>query len=251
MGQARTKQQVLDGIRKLTLQTNENGQYTHNAILLLQKGIRQVLQRQFNPSNPGKGIEKLLNTGDNRLTMVLLTNAITAGSVIKRQTKCQVTLNFDRQNCPPYCHRTSGVQEEADQLNVINQVVIGAKEGAMEAITKLVGSNITNTILCTANGSYHKSVNNFRLFDVMQVAINGADCPLTNDVLEQLLKVINHTVNFCKKISGNMKLLQSNAAQMAVYSIVIGIPQHVPTLLAYIKTVLTAYKDSNWLNWSR
>jgi hypothetical protein len=28
-------------------------------------------------------------------------------------------------------------------LNVINQSVIGAKEGAIEAITKLVGSNIT------------------------------------------------------------------------------------------------------------
>jgi hypothetical protein len=31
-----TKQQVLDGINKLTLQTNKHGQYTHDAILLLQ-----------------------------------------------------------------------------------------------------------------------------------------------------------------------------------------------------------------------
>jgi len=36
---ATTKQQVLDGIDKLTLQTNEHGQYTHDAIILLQKGI--------------------------------------------------------------------------------------------------------------------------------------------------------------------------------------------------------------------
>jgi hypothetical protein len=62
---ATTKQQVLDGIKKLTLQTNESGQYTHDAILLLQKGIRRVLQSQFNPSDPGKGMEKLVNTGDN------------------------------------------------------------------------------------------------------------------------------------------------------------------------------------------
>jgi hypothetical protein len=65
MAQATTKQQVLDGIKKLTLQTNKNRQYTHNAILLLQKGIWCILQSQFNPSNPGKGTEKLLNTGDN------------------------------------------------------------------------------------------------------------------------------------------------------------------------------------------
>jgi hypothetical protein len=70
----------------------------------------------------------------------------------------------------------------------------------------------------------------------MQVAIDGADRLLTNDMLEQLLKVINHTFNFCKKISINMELLQSNAAQMARYGITIGVPQLVLTLLANIET---------------
>ena len=82
--QATTKQQFLDGIGKLTLQTNENGQYTHDATLLLQKGIWHVLQSQFNPSNLGKGEEKLLNTGDNQLTLVMTTDTIMAGSMIKR-----------------------------------------------------------------------------------------------------------------------------------------------------------------------
>jgi hypothetical protein len=62
---ATTKQQVLNGVNKLTLQTNKHGQYTHDAILLLQKGIRRVLISQFNPSYPGKGVEKLLNDGNN------------------------------------------------------------------------------------------------------------------------------------------------------------------------------------------
>ncbi len=48
------------------------------------KGIRHILQSQFNPSNPGKGMEKLLDTGDYQLTLVKSTNAITAGSVIKK-----------------------------------------------------------------------------------------------------------------------------------------------------------------------
>jgi hypothetical protein len=46
----------------------------------------------------------------------------------------------------------------------------------------------------------------------MKVAINGADRPSTNDVLEQVLKVINHTFNFCKKVILNMELMQSNVA---------------------------------------
>jgi hypothetical protein len=32
-------------------------------------------------------------------------------------------------------------------MNVINQLVISTKEGIIKAITKLVGSNITNAIL--------------------------------------------------------------------------------------------------------
>ncbi len=90
---ATMKQQVLDRINKLTLQTNEHGQYTHNAILLLQKSIQRVLVSQFNPNDPGKGMVKLLDDGDNILTRVESTDAITAGSVIKaardlRDHKC-------------------------------------------------------------------------------------------------------------------------------------------------------------------
>ncbi len=70
----------------------------------------------------------------------------------------------------------------------------------------------------------------------MKLAINGANQPSTNDVLEQLLEVINHNFDFCKKISINMELMQSNAARMATYGIVIGIPQLKIMLLANIKT---------------
>ncbi len=81
-------------------------------------------------------------------------------------------------------------------MNVINQSVIGAKEGEVEAVTKLVGSDITDAVLQTANGSNHKSIGNYMLFAVMAAAIDGADRPSTTDVLEQLLEVINHTFDF-------------------------------------------------------
>ena len=89
-------------------------------------------------------------------------------------------------------------------------MVIGAKEGVVEAITKLVGSNVTDAMLRTADGSNHKSINDFTIFEVMKLAIDGANRPSTNNVLEQLLKVINHSFDFCKKISVNIELMQSN-----------------------------------------
>jgi hypothetical protein len=234
---ATTKQQVLNRINKLTLQTNKHGQYTHDAILLLQKGIQRVLVSQFNPSNPGKGMVKLLNDGNNILTRVKSTNVITAGSVIKaaKNRVDKLSTMTGKTVLSTFTAQTEA-QEEANQLNVINQSIINAKEGVVKAVSKLVGSNITNAILQTANGSNHKSIDNFTLYNVMKVAINGADRPSTNDMLEQLLEVINHTFDFCKKVSVNMELMQLNVARMAMYGIVIGIPQLTLTLLANIET---------------
>jgi len=127
----------------------------HNAILLLQKGVRRVLQSQFNPSNPGKGMEKLLDTGDNQLTLVKLTNVIMARSVLKKAKQNAEALSTSTGNTVLPIITTRAEEEEADPLNVINQSVIREKEGGVEAITKLVGSDITDAILRTANGSNH------------------------------------------------------------------------------------------------
>jgi hypothetical protein len=122
------------------------------------------------------------------------------------------TFDNNQQTVLPTFATQTEMQEEANQLNVINQSVIGAKEGVVKAVSKLVGRDITNAILQMADGSDHKSIDDFTLYDVMKVAINKADQPSMNDVLEQLLEVINHTFNFCKKVSVNMELMQSNAA---------------------------------------
>ncbi len=75
---------------------------------------------------------------------------------------------------PTFTTRTEA-QEKADRLNIINQSVIGTKEGVVKAISKLVGSDITDAILRTADGSDQKSIDDFTLYEVMKVAIDGAD----------------------------------------------------------------------------
>ena len=183
LARATTKQQVLDGISKLTLHTNEHRQYTHDAILLIQKGIQSILVSQFSPSDPGKGMVKLLNDRDNILTQVQSTDAITAKSVTKSAKKRADALStMTGKTILPTITAQTKAQEEADQLNVINQSVIGAKEGVVKAVSKLVGSNITNAILQMADGSNFKSIDNFTLYEVMKVAIDGANRPTTNDV---------------------------------------------------------------------
>jgi hypothetical protein len=220
---------------------NEHGQYTHDAILLLQNSIHCVLVSQFNPSNLGKGMEKLLKDGTNLLTNVKSTNAITENSVLKAaKARADAALKASSTTITPTITSQSEAQEEADCLNVIDQLVIGAKEGVVEAVTKLVGSNITDAVLRTANGSNHKSIDDYTLFAVMAEAIDGANRPSTTNVLEQLLEVINHTVDFQKKISVNMELMQLNAAGMATNRIAISIPQLTLTLIANIENATKA-----------
>jgi hypothetical protein len=195
-----------------------------------------VLISQFNQGNLGKGMEKLLDDGNSLLTLVKSTDTITAISAIKAAKKRADELTaLTRKTIFPSITAQVEAQEEANQLNVINQLVIGNKE--VKAITKLVSSNVTNTNLWMANSSNHKSINKFTLYEVMKLAISGTNQPSTNDVLEQLLDVINHNFNFCKKVSVNMELMQYNAAQMTTYGIVIGIPQLTLMLLANIKMV--------------
>ncbi len=91
---------------------------------------------------------KLLDNGANILTQVKLTNAITAGSVLKTAKKQanELKTTTSKTILPTFTTQTEA-QEEANCLNIINQSVIGAKEGIVEALTKLVGSDITDAIL--------------------------------------------------------------------------------------------------------
>jgi hypothetical protein len=158
-----------------------------------------------------------------------------ASSIIKAAKKRadKLTATTSKTVLPSITAQTEA-QEKADWLNVITQLVIGAKEGVVEAIIKLVGSNVTNAILRTADGSNHKSINEFTLYEVMKVAINSTNWLSTYNVLEQLIKVINHNFDCHKKVSVNMELMHLNAVQMATYGIIIGIPQLMLMLLANI-----------------
>ena len=125
----------------------------------------------------------------------------------------------------------SDVQEEANKRNIINQALIGAKEGVVEALTTIVVTNITNMVLQQAGGNY-KGLDECTLQELIQAAIDSADRPPATDVLTQLLEVINFVVDFRKKISVNIECVQSLTAHMKMYRINVSAPQVVLTFMA-------------------
>jgi hypothetical protein len=124
--------------------------------------------------------------------------------------------------------------EEAERLNTNNQALIGAKEGIVEALTTFVGTNITNTILCQADGDF-KGMDKYNLHELLKAAVDRADRPPATDILDQLLAVFNYAFDMHKKISMNMESLQALVVRMSTYGIDIGIAQIALVLIANIK----------------
>ena len=128
----------------------------------------------------------------------------------------------------------SNAQEEADRCNIINQALIRAKEGVVEALTTFVGTYITDKVLRCADGNC-KGLDKYTLHELMQAAINRADRLPATVVLTQLLEAINFVFDFRKKVSANMEGMQALTAQMKLYGIKVSTPTIVLTLMANIK----------------
>ncbi len=88
-----------------------------------------MLISQFNPSNPGKGMEKLFGNGNNLLMLVKLTDATMASYIFKEvKNRADKLTGSTGKTVLPFITSRAEAQKEANQLNVINQSVIGAKK---------------------------------------------------------------------------------------------------------------------------
>jgi hypothetical protein len=230
---ASTKAQVVAKIAKLLFKKNDNGQYMHDAIATLACGIKHIMKGTYNPCDAGKGMSSLLiqhayGPKSNKAVTpeAVLKEAKEATAKESKATGTTVT---------PAFILCSEAQEEADRRNVAAQAMIGAKEGIVEALTSLVGTNITDSMLHTSDGDF-KSVDEYTVHKVMQAAYENADRPPMTDVLEQLIEVLHYTFDFRKKISANMELVQNLANRMSAYGIEVGTPLIVLMLLTNIET---------------
>jgi hypothetical protein len=230
---ASTKAQVIAEIAKLSFKKNDNGHYTHDTIATLACGIKRIMKGTYNPCDAGKGMSSLLiqNAYGPKSN-----KAVTPEAVLKeaKEAAAKESKATGTTVSPAFTLR-SEAQEKADRHNVAAQAMIGAKEGVVEALAALVGTNITERMLHTSDGDF-KSVDEYTVHKVMQAAYENADRPPMTDVLEQLIEVLHYTFNFHKMISANMELVQNLANRMSAYGIEVGTPSIVLMLLANIKT---------------
>ena len=123
-------------------------------------------------------------------------------------------------------------QEEADRQNQYCQAVIGVKEGLTEAFISAVGTDVTDVVLRDADGSSNKGIDEYKISDLTDAIISGANRPKAPDVLKQLIEAINMPFDFRKKVSTNVELLKANAAKVQSYGIKIDPAIQVLTIFA-------------------
>jgi hypothetical protein len=99
----------------------------------------------------------------NAIATIKATSVATAKSVLDDAQAVAAAASTGSTIVPPAINSHADTQDEADRLNLINQDVISAKEGAAKAITAKVGSDVTNVVLKTADGSDFRSIDDWLL----------------------------------------------------------------------------------------
>jgi hypothetical protein len=161
----------------VTIQRDENGRYTHDAserfcnMFLLQLGAC------YNDTQPGKGMHKLIEAGNNELNVMKSTDRITADSILIKAKRAAADLKkrTGMEETPKFESRAEA-KVEADDRNYAIQATIGTKEGATEAITSIVGSTITDNVLKHDDGT-PKGVDEYSLSELFEAVMSANIAP--------------------------------------------------------------------------
>jgi hypothetical protein len=131
MARAKAKANILSLAANIFIQRDTNDRYTHDAADLFKNLFILQLGACYNDTQPGKGMCKLADNGNNTLTIIKSTDCITANSILIEAKKEAALLkwqtNLDKK---PRFETCAEAKVEADDCNYAIQATIGTKEGA-------------------------------------------------------------------------------------------------------------------------
>ena len=146
--QARVKAQM----QEISINKNDVSGYEYNAAVTLTKQINCVLEQQLF-KELADGMVGLGRKTPDTLTKYK-SNVTIKESNVKRQSIAEEQAASSTINTvAPKITTNANTQDEADRQNTARLTAIGVKEAIAAAITLIVGSQITNPILCTTDGS--------------------------------------------------------------------------------------------------
>ena len=90
-------------------------------------------------------------------------DAMTATAAAKKKDK-------SAEEVKPTITKREEAKREAERQNITNQTIVGTKEGVIDILKHLVGGDILDTVTKTADASRDKSIDEYKLRKVFQLA---------------------------------------------------------------------------------
>ena len=155
---------------------------------------------------------------DNEINNVTTTQMVVVEGLIKQSKKdiATATATAKKSKTPEDyvelpCMTREEAKREANWQNITNQTIVGTKEGVIKVMKKLIGGNILNTVTKSADASRDRSIDDYKLHEIFQVAYNNALRPEVDDVLELVVKMYQYNFDFRKPIKHSMAQFKSMA----------------------------------------
>ena len=206
-------------------------------------GIQRVLKGTYNPRGAVDGMAALLRASDDatnpsELAAIKSTDVETVESVLAKSKA-----DADRKNkakkkddpeVEPIVKSFSEAVDAADRANEHIQAVVGAKEGAAEAIVQLLGRQATDAILRTPEGA-EMDIDDWELHQLITKMMQGAERQRHTDVLKSLGEKLAFQFDHRQTYNTNVANLRSALAQLKRCGVPVGEPIVATIILADVE----------------
>jgi len=215
------KERVLAAFTAIDLHKNVVGSYAYNNANMLITEIKCLLaEQQFKDSTDE--MKGLLSTAKNTLT------EYNAHISIKRKDVIKDSKSKDAADClsssnettvQPEIATNSNAQEEVDRQNIYQLAAISVEEGVAAGITNIVGKDITNPILQTADGISFKAVDGYQLHQLITAITEGADRLEATTIRQQFVNIAGMVFDWRDTVAINITKFATNTAKTQAYGI--------------------------------
>jgi hypothetical protein len=243
------KKHIVEQCGNCNLKKNSNGLYNHDDIVKVHETIEGKLNKVFLDHDSGLGMIKLLDSTNNEINLVTTNQMISADSVINKAKKDALAATAaakkkdkSAKEVEPTITKREEAKREAERQNITNQTIVGTKEGVIDILKRLVGGDILDTVTKTADASRDKSIDNYKLHEVFQLAYDNAVRPEVDDVLEMLTEMYQYNFDFRKPTKHSMAQLKTMATRLKPFGITPAEPELTLILLANIHHA----KEQDW-----
>jgi hypothetical protein len=223
--------------------------YNHDDIVKVQETIEGKLNEVFLDHDLGLGMIKLLDSTDNEINLVTTNQMISADNVIKQAkndalaaTAAAKKKDKSTDKVEPTITKRDEAKQEAERQNITNQTIVGTKEGVIDILKRLVDGDILDAVTKTPDASRDKSIDEYKLHEVFQLAYDNAVRPEVDDVLEMLTEMYQYDFDFRKPIKHSMAQLKAMATRLKPFGITPAKPELTLILLANIHHA----KEQDW-----